>query len=101
VIITHSSLVPDYDPHLVNVTGIVMVKLTKDEAWRLKSDPDYIDEVMRHANEHHDDLRYTVTGWQWLNSFGFEGGEVILAPEEWVAEGCGECGREVPCMVHE
>jgi len=102
--VTFSSIRPDYDGYhsqLVNVMGVMTVKLTEDEAWKLKQNPDAIDEVMAFATANVDDARFTVTSWNWRNSLAFEGDEVFLDPLEWEELNCAECNRPYPCVCHD
>jgi len=102
--ISFNSIRPDYDGQhyqLVNVMGVMTVQLTPEEAHRLRCNPDWIDAVTEFASANVDDLRFTVTQWNWRNSFAFDGDEVYLDAKEWEAADCGECGRKVPCPAHE
>lgn len=101
--ITFSSITPDYDGahyQLANVTGVVTVSLTAEEAGKFVENDDFIDTVIEYVNANMEDARFRVSSWSWGKYFAFDSWEIMLEPEEFEEIGCDQCGRVTPCPCH-
>lgn len=104
MLIKFNSVMPDYDGYhfdLANVTGVVTVSLTAEEAGKFTENDDFIDTVIEYVNANMEDARFRVSSWSWGKYFAFDSWEVMLEPEMFEAAECGECSRPIPCPVHE